>query len=161
MSLRPAGSDGSRTAVGGLFELATGIEAAFLAFVRAYSLRLLRCSLVVVFVWFGLLTMAGVNGIAGLVAGSVPIVPASAVDPLLGGWEIAIGLALLWRRTVRLAVALMMAYVAVIMLPLALFPGETFSYFPYGPSFEGVYILKDWVLLGGAMTVGGLLEEDG
>lgn len=154
----PSGEDAvSRTVLRRLFALATDIEHTFLTFVRDHSLQLLRYSLIVVFVWFGLLTITGVNQIAGLVADIVWFIPATTFTVLLGGWEVAIGLTLLSRRTVRLAVVLVIAYVAVIMLPLVLFPGETFSYFPYGPSFEGVYILKDWVLLGGVMTVGGLL----
>lgn len=134
-------------------------EDLFLRFVSEYSLTLLRYSLVAVFGWFGLLTMIGVNEIAGLIAGIFWILSPETVNLLLGGWELAIGLTLLSRRTIRLAVVMAMAYVAVIMLPLAVFPAVTFTYFPYGPSFEGVYILKDWVLLGGVMTVGGLLEE--
>lgn len=39
------------------------------------------------------------------------------------------------------------------MLPLV-YPGETSSYFPYGPSFEGVHLIKDVVLSAGTLTVG-------
>ncbi|MFC6906581.1 hypothetical protein [Halalkalicoccus tibetensis] len=158
MSLR-SHDDEPRRPVGRAIGFARRIEDAFLTFVREHSLTLLRYALVTVFVWFGLLTTSGVNGIAGLIADVLWVLPSGSVDLLLGGWEIAIGLALLSRRTTRLAVVLAAAYVAVIMLPLVVSPEATFTQFPYGPSFEGVYILKDWVLLGGVMTVGGLLEE--
>lgn len=158
MSLRSHDGD-ERRPLGRAIALARRIEDGFLAFIEDHSLALLRYALVAVFVWFGLLTMSGVNGIARLVADTLWILPSRSVDLLLGGWELAIGLALLSRRTARLAVVLAMAYVAVIMLPLVASPEATFTRFPYGPSFEGVYILKDWVLLGGVMTVGGLLGE--
>ncbi|WP_336345493.1 DoxX-like family protein [Halalkalicoccus ordinarius] len=135
------------------------VEQWFLSFVQDHSLAFLRYSMVIVFVWFGLLTAAGVSETAGLVATAFGSVPSDLFLIGLGGWEVAIGLALLWRRTVRLAVALLMIHASVMMLPLALFPHETFTHFPYAPSFEGVYIIKDWVVLGSAMVVGGRLDE--
>lgn len=142
-----------------LAEFGAEIERTFLAFVADHSLTMLRYSMVIVYVWFGLLTMTGMSATAGLVADVFPFVPRGVFLVLLGGWEVAVGLALLSRRTLRLAVALLAAHAAVVMLPLVLFPSETFSYFPYGPSFEGVYIIKDWILLAGAMTVGGSLGD--
>lgn len=135
------------------------VERWFLSFVQDHSLAFLRYSMVIVFVWFGLLTAAGVSETAGLVAAVFGSVPSDLFLIGLGGWEVAIGLALLWRPTVRLAVALLMIHASVMMLPLALFPSETFTHFPYAPSFEGVYIIKDWVVLGSAMVVGGRLDE--
>lgn len=135
------------------------VERTFLAFVEDHSLTMLRYSMVVVYVWFGLLTMTGMSETAGLVSAVFPFVPTDVFLVVLGSWEVAVGLALLSRRTLRLAVVLLAAHAAVVMLPLVLFPNETFSYFPYGPSFEGVYIIKDWVLLAGAMTVGGSLGD--
>lgn len=143
----------------GLLAFTRDVERTFLAFVENHSLTLLRYSLVVVFIWFGVLTATGMSPTAGLVAEAFAFVPADVFFVGLGVWEIAVGLALLSRRTLRLAVVLLIGYAAVAMVPLVLFPGETFSYFPYGPSFEGVYILKDWVLLGGAMTVAGSIDR--
>lgn len=144
-----------------LAALGAGIERAFLAFVEDHSLTMLRYSMVVVYIWFGLLTMAGMSETAGLVADVFPFVPRDVFLVVLGGWEVAVGLTLLSRRTLRLAVVLLATHAVVVMLALVLFPSETFSYFPYGPSFEGVYIIKDWVLLAGAMTVGGSFDDAG
>lgn len=141
--------------------MAREVEQLFLSFVERHSLQFLRYSLVIVFVWFGLLTAAGVSRTAGLVAAAVGFVPSSLFLLVLGGWEVAIGLTLLWRRTVRLAVVLLAIHASVVMIPLALFPGETFVLFPYAPSFDGLYLIKDWVLLGGAMVVGRRLDESG
>jgi uncharacterized membrane protein YkgB len=135
------------------------IERLFLSLVRSHSLQFLRYSLVIVFVWFGLLTAAGISETADLVAAVFGFAPSGLFVIGLGAWEVTIGLALLWRRTLRIAVVLLAIHASVMMVPLALFPGETFTHFPYAPSFEGVYIIKDWVILGGAMVVGGRLDE--
>ncbi|KYH23797.1 hypothetical protein HAPAU_38760 [Halalkalicoccus paucihalophilus] len=145
----------NRTTRQSMAEFGAEIERTFLAFVKDHSLTMLRYALVAVYVWFGLLTMTGTSPTAGLVAEMFPFVPTEVFRLVLGGWEVAVGLALLSRRTLRLAVILLASHAAVVMLPLAVFPAQTFSYFPYGPSFEGVYIIKDWVLLGAVMTVGG------
>ncbi len=140
-------------------EFGAEVERTFLAFVEDYSLQLLRYALVAVYVWFGLLTMTGTSPTAGLIAEMFPFVPTDVFRVVFGSWEVAVGLALLSRRTLRIGVVLLIAHALVAMLPLVVYPAETFSYFPYGPSFEGVYIIKDWVLLAAAMTVGGLLGE--
>lgn len=123
-----------------------------------YSLPMLRYALVVVFVWFGALTAAGVGNFAGVVAAALGTDPSAGFQVALGGWEVAAGAALLHRRTVRLGVVLVAIHTGVTALPLLVIPHETFAYVPYGPSFEGVYIVKNWVLLGGAMTVGGAVD---
>ena len=149
---------GSNTLRSELLARAAEGEHVFLAFVENYSLALLRYSLVIVFVWFGALTATGMSETAGLIAEAFWLVPSNVFFVVFGLWEVAVGLALLSRRTLRLGVVLLIGYAAAAMAPLVLFPSETFSYFPYGPSFEGVYIIKDWVLLAGAMTVAGLVD---
>lgn len=149
-----------RTVRKDLAAIGAEVERMFLTFVEEHSLTMLRYSMVVVYIWFGLLTATGTSATAGLIADIFPFIPRTVFLVGLGGWEIAIGLALLSRRTLRLAVVLLGAHAAVVMLPLVVLPSVTFSYFPYGPSFEGVYIIKDWVLLGGAMTVAGSLGEE-
>lgn len=141
-------------------EFGANVERMFLALVEDHSIAMLRYALVAVYIWFGLLTFTGTSPTAGLIADMFPFVPTGVFQMVFGGWEVAVGLALLSRRTLRLGVVLLAAHAAVAMLPLAVFPTETFSYFPYGPSFEGVYIIKDWVLLAGAMTVAGALTTD-
>ena len=40
------------------------------------------------------------------------------------------------------------------MLPLVFFPSETFAAFPYSPTLEGQYIIKNPVLVSAAIVVG-------
>jgi hypothetical protein len=39
-------------------------------------------------------------------------------------------------------------------MPLLLFPVETFTRFPYAPTLEGQYIIKNVVLVGAAIAIG-------
>jgi hypothetical protein len=40
------------------------------------------------------------------------------------------------------------------MMPLLLFPAETFRAFPYAPTLEGQYIIKNLVLVSAAIVIG-------
>jgi hypothetical protein len=40
------------------------------------------------------------------------------------------------------------------MLPLVMFPRETFTHVPYAPTLEGQYIIKNLVLIAAAIVVG-------
>jgi hypothetical protein len=40
------------------------------------------------------------------------------------------------------------------MLPLVFFPSQTFSSFPFVPTLEGQYIIKNLVLVSAAIVVG-------
>jgi hypothetical protein len=42
--------------------------------------------------------------------------------------------------------------------PLFLFPGEAFTRFPYAPSLEGQYIIKNIVLVSAGIVLGGTVR---
>lgn len=123
--------------------------------IENYSLPLMRWSLVTVLVWSGLLAVVDMSPGAILVAESIGV-PIGIGVVILGVWEIAVGLGLANDRTVPLAVLLMAGYVAVTMVPLFVVPTVTFVAFPLTFTFEGAYIIKNWALLGAAITIGGL-----
>lgn len=123
--------------------------------IEDYSLPLMRWSLVIVLIWSGLLAVADMSPGATLVAESIGV-PVGVGAVILGVWEIVIGLGLASDRTAPLAVPLMVGYVGVTMVPLVVLPAVTFVEFPLTFSFEGAYIIKNWALLGAAITIGGL-----
>jgi hypothetical protein len=47
------------------------------------------------------------------------------------------------------------------LLPLLLFPAETFVLFPLAPTLEGQYIIKNLVLVSAAAVVGATLRGKG
>ena len=157
---RPAdgGSTADRSPGRSALSTVRAVERRAFALVDRYGLQLLRYSLAVVLVWFGTLTAAGVGDVAGLVAAAMGVAPTDGAAVALGLLKVAGGIALLHRRTTRLAFLLVAMYVAVTSVPLVTMPAETFTRFPYGPSFEGVYVVKNWVLLGAGMVVGGAVK---
>jgi hypothetical protein len=65
-----------------------------------------------------------------------------------------IGLGFLSGRFLRITLLLLFLQMPGTMLPLLFFPAETFTVFPYAPTLEGQYIIKNLVLLGAALVVG-------
>lgn len=54
----------------------------------------------------------------------------------------------------RATLLLLFAQMLGTLTPLVLFPAETFSRFPLAPTLEGQYIIKNAVLVAGAIVVG-------
>lgn len=73
--------------------------------------------------------------------------------PLLAVWECLIGLGFLTGCAPRLTRLLFCLQLPGTMLPLFLFPRETFIHFPYDPCLEGQYIIKNAVLASGAFLM--------
>ena len=130
------------------------------AFLQRHGIVALRVSLGVIFVWFGVLKPLGLSPAQPLVEATVGWLPL--FDPVgwvsvIGWWEVAIGVAFLFRGTIRLAVALLALQMVGTFLPLVLLPEVTFQAgrIPYGPTMEGQYIIKNLLILSAAMVVGG------
>ena len=121
---------------------------------------ILRVALGVVFLWFGVLKFfPGVSPAETLAARTIEQLTFGAIRPnvslpVLAAWESLIGIGLilnLWMRGILLLLAIQMLGT---FTPLILFPSETFSVWPFVPTLEGQYIIKNIVLIGAAMVVG-------
>lgn len=123
-----------------------------------YGTLLMRISLGIVFVWFGGLKTIGISPATELVSMTVSnwVDPAWFV-PFLGYWEVLIGICFLYRPWVRVGIVLMALQMPGTMMPLFLLPDVTFTAFPYGLTLAGQYIVKNLVLISGAILVGGTL----
>ena len=125
-----------------------------------HGITLLRVSLGLVFLWFGLLKfIPGGSPAEGLSAATVwrltgGAVPPAASLPLLATWESAIGIGLLTGRMLRFTLLLLVIQMLGTLTPLFLFPRETFAQVPFAPTLEGQYIIKNLVLVAGAIVVG-------
>lgn len=125
-----------------------------------YGVTLLRLSLGIVFFWFGVLKFfpglspaqeLASRTIAALTFGRVP----SAVSvPVLATWECAIGLGLLSGVFMRATLLLLFVQMLGTITPLVLYPFETFYRFPYAPTLEGQYIIKNIVLISAGIVIG-------
>jgi uncharacterized membrane protein YkgB len=120
----------------------------------------LRVALGVVFIWFGGLKVVGGSPAADLVAATVYVVPAEAFVPILGVWEVLIGLCLLYRPLIRVGILLLFLQMPGTFLPMVLLPDVVFATFPHELTVEGQYIVKNLVIIGAALVVGGTVRED-
>lgn len=131
---------------------------------RRWGVPALRVSLAVIFVWFGILKPLGLSPAAPLVKATVGWMPLFSADgwlAIIGWWEVLIGLTFLTRKTSRIAIALLAMQMVGTFLPLALLPEVTFQpgHFPYAPTLEGQYIIKNLLIISAALVLGGTVRD--
>ena len=125
-----------------------------------WGVPVLRVAIAVVFVWFGALKLFGISPAGELVASTVYVVDPALFVPVLGVWEVVIGLCLLYRPLVRVGIFLLFVQLPGTFLPIVLLPEVVFTAVPYGLTVEGQYIIKNLVIIGAALVIGGTLRED-
>jgi len=133
-------------------------------FMRRWGEFALRVSLAVIFIWFGILKPLGVSPAGPLVRATVGWMPLLSPDTwvaVIGWWEVLIGVTFLFHRTARIAIALLALQMGGTLLPLVLLPDVTFQpgRFPYVPTIEGQYIIKNLIIISAALVVGGTVRE--
>lgn len=121
-------------------------------FMGRWGTLAVRISFGIIFIWFGILKPLGISSAEPLVIATVPWLPVfdgGTWVSIIGWWEVAIGIAFLFRRTIRVAVALLALQMVGTFMPLVLLPDVTFQagHFPYGPTLEGQYIIKNLMVL--------------
>jgi uncharacterized membrane protein YphA (DoxX/SURF4 family) len=125
-----------------------------------HGLLLLRIALGIVFLWFGALKLFPGASPAEALAGqtierlTLGFVPAAAAVPVLALWEVAIGVGLFIGRGMRVTLLLLFVQMLGTITPLFLFPTETFTTFPWAPTLEGQYIVKNVVIVASAIVLG-------
>jgi len=115
---------------------------------------LARISLAIVFIWFGALKPLQLSPADDLVRRTVYWVDPAWFVPLLGVWEVAIGVCMLIRPMIRLGVGLLILQMPGTMLPLFILQ-HTCWVRPMVPTMEGQYIIKNLVLIAAAIVAGG------
>lgn len=146
--------------LGWLRRTVLSIDGRFGTFKNRYALGCLRYSLAVVFFWFGIIKPLGMTPATMLVQETLSatpvlraVVPFSVFMPVLGWWEAFVGLGLLSRRTIGLAVGCMMVQMGATFVPLFVVPEVTFHSAPFAPTTPGFYVIKNFVLLSGGLVV--------
>lgn len=129
------------------------------ALMHKFGFVLLRYALAVIFIWFGILKPLGLSPATALVEKTVFWFSPAWFIPVLGWWEVAIGVFLLFRPTVRIALLLLFLQIPGTFLPLLLLPEATFTQFPFGLTLEGQYIVKNLILIAAAIAVGGTVNS--
>ncbi len=125
-----------------------------------FGVPFLRISLGIVFFWFGVLKFfPGLSPADQLASRTISaltlgIMPADVALLVLAVWECAIGLGLILGVFLRLTLLLLFLQMLGTFTPLLLFPDETFTRFPYAPTLEGQYIVKNLVLIAAGIIIG-------
>ncbi len=120
----------------------------------------LRLSMGIVFVWFGALKFAGISPANELVTRTVYWFSPNVFIPILGWWEVIIGLCMIVKPLNRLAIFLLFLQMPGTMLPLFLLPDVCFTQIPFGLTIEGQYIVKNLVLISAAIAIGAEVRKN-
>ena len=135
-------------------------DAAVANWMARYGILILRVGLGIVFLWFGALKLVpGLSPAEELVRNTTYFVNPDWFLPTLAVWEMVIGLGLIIGRPMRLTLLLLFLQMPGTALPLVLLPDAVWTQFPYGLTLEGQYIIKNLVLIGAGLVLGGTVRN--
>ena len=125
-----------------------------------HGLTLTRIALGVVFLWFGVMKFLPIVVPIDILAEKILVTitfhlfrPVACLH-VLAFFECVIGLGMLTKRFLRLTVFLLFLQLPGTFLPLILLRDQTWVHFPFLPTFEGQYIIKNFVLVAAGIVVG-------
>ena len=126
----------------------------------ANGIVLLRISIGLVFFWFGIQKyfpgMSSAEELAMLTVSKITfgLIHEALIMPILATWEVLIGLTFITGYFMRIALPLLFLQMIGTFMPLFLFPAESFVPPPFIPTLVGQYIIKNIVIVTGAMVIG-------
>lgn len=130
---------------------------------RQWGLPAVRISFAIIFFWFGILKPLGLSAAEGLLKKTVAWLPFGEPElwlQLIGWWEVVIGIAFLFRKTTKIAIALLFLQMVGTFMPLFFLPEITFQKGNFLlPTLEGQYIIKNVMIISAALLVGGTLYK--
>ncbi len=136
-----------RPPLAGVLDVAAGVN-------RRWAPVALRMALAVVFVWFGVLKVAGASPVRELIAATLPFADPDLVLPLLGAVEVVIGVALAIGRAPRLVLLVLAGHLAGTFLTFV-----TASGLMWQPdrllalTVDGEFVVKNLVLISAALLL--------
>ena len=136
------------------------VDAFLLQTFQRYGHRVHRISLGILFLWFGLLKPLGHETTTSILTHTIYWGNPEVMVLVLGWWEVSIGLCLLVRPLLRAAVFLLALRVPGILLAFVLQADVCFVTFPFTPTPEGQYLIKDLVLFFAALAIAAFTGEE-
>jgi uncharacterized membrane protein YphA (DoxX/SURF4 family) len=142
------------------YDIFSRVDTRITRWMARYGILLLRLSLGVIFLWFGVLKFFPDLSPAEELVGrtfqqlTFGIIPADTANLILAVWEGLIGLGLITGIYMRITLLLLFLQMAGTFTPMFLFPAEVFTRIPYAPTLEGQYIIKNLVLLSAGIVIG-------
>ncbi len=125
-----------------------------------HSILFLRIAVGIIFFWFGVLkffpSMSPAEDLAARTIGRLTagVIGPHLSIPVLAAWECLIGIGLITGKFLRPTLALLFLQMLGTIMPLFFFPEETFVHFPYAPTLEGQYIIKNLIIIAAAIFIG-------
>ena len=128
-----------------------------------WSIPAIRISFGIIFLWFGILKPFGVSSAEDLLKSTVAWLPLGSPEfwlIIIGWWEVAIGVTFLFKRTTKIAIALLFLQMFGTFMPLVLLPEVTFQNRNIlMPTLEGQYIIKNVMIISAALVLGGQFNK--
>lgn len=143
------------------------LDAAITHWMAKHGVRLLRISLGVVFLWFGVLKFfPGLSPATELAVRTIDVLTFGMVADkvainVLAAWESLIGLGLIFGVAMRATLFLLFVQMLGTITPVFLFPELVFTRIPYAPTLEGQYIIKNLVLVSAGIVIGATVRGGG
>ncbi|HEY4689658.1 MAG TPA: hypothetical protein VIK33_10130 [Anaerolineae bacterium] len=138
----------------------TRIDVRLTRWMARHGIGLLRISLGIVFLWFGVLKFfPGLSPAQDLATRTIEVltfglIPSNVSILILAVWESLIGLGLIFSAFLRATLLLLFLQMLGTLLPIFFFPQEVFTRIPYAPTLEGQYIIKNLVLISAGLVIG-------
>ena len=124
-----------------------------------YSSFLIRASLAIVFIWFGLLKCLDQSPAKTLVMHAFPWQNSAMLVQLIGFWEVLIGCFVLFRKTLKIGLILFLLHAPGTFLPFFLSYNCCFVGSLWNLTLEGQYIIKNLVLISAVIFLIGSLKN--
>jgi uncharacterized membrane protein YkgB len=135
------------------------VDHAITRWMARYGMFIMRIGLGIVFFWFGALKLVpGLSPAEELVRNTVYFFDPDIFLPILAIWEMLIGLGLIFGKFMRLTLLLLFLQMPGTALPLLILPEVVWTSFPFGLTLEGQYIVKNLVLIGAGLVLGGTVR---
>jgi uncharacterized membrane protein YkgB len=136
------------------------IDLAITGWMSANGILLLRLSIGIIFLWFGLLKFfKGLSPAEALAIKTIDkltfhMLNENVIITVLAAWETIIGIGLIFKIYLRATLLLLFLQMLGTFTPLFLFPSDVFTHFPYALTIEGQYIFKNIVVISGGIVIG-------
>jgi uncharacterized membrane protein YphA (DoxX/SURF4 family) len=136
------------------------LDAKITRWMARYGILLLRISMGIIFLWFGALKFfPGLSPAAELATRTIERLTFGIIAPdisilILATWESLIGLGLISGFFMRATLLLLFFQMLGTITPIFFFPQEVFTIFPYAPTLEGQYILKNLIIISAGLVIG-------
>lgn len=136
------------------------LDIAITRWMASRGLLLLRISIGIIFLWFGVLKFfPGLSPAENLAINTIKLMsfgllPDQVIIIGLASWETLIGLGLILNKYMRETLLLMYLQMLGTLSPVFLFPSEVFTHFPYALTLEGQYIIKNFVVISAGIVLG-------